>query len=261
MERTIDKTVPKTAIRLKLVTRQGRPVAGAGCGMFVIWDDIEGKKVTQAICVRQGKQTPSGKTGSLTVREEQVFYAGAPPDRAVPLYIAHKRRKPGALISLCRRELGTTRTVQLRPFCRVYGKLGSKELDTLGKALSWTNTYVYWNKLRQARYSTTKQKFEFLLPPGEYRLEAYGTDTYSVEEKIRKQVWGGRKIPFPVALDGGGKTRVPGSKRRARGATTAAYGINAFPTSLLIDRNGILVERLAVRNIEIAGKQIESVLG
>jgi peroxiredoxin len=59
--------------------------------------------------------------------------------------------------------------------------------------------------------------------------------------RVRKEVWKGRDLPFQVALDGGGLTRIVHSAMTARGATTAAYGIESFPTTLLIDRQGKLL--------------------
>ncbi len=57
----------------------------------------------------------------------------------------------------------------------------------------------------------------------------------------RRRYWGGRDLPFLIALDGGGKVRIRHSADYDAGATTAAYGITAFPTTLLIDRAGTLV--------------------
>ena len=48
---------------------------------------------------------------------------------------------------------------------------------------------------------------------------------------VRARQWFGRDLPFLVALDGAG-------------ASTTAYGIASFPTSLLIDRDGNVVRRL-----------------
>lgn len=64
------------------------------------------------------------------------------------------------------------------------------------------------------------------------------------EEKIapiRNKNWNGRDIPFRIAFDGGGQRRVPQTSRTARGATTAAYGIQAFPTTLLIGPDGAVL--------------------
>jgi thiol-disulfide isomerase/thioredoxin len=60
----------------------------------------------------------------------------------------------------------------------------------------------------------------------------------------RKEYWNGRELPFLVALDGGGPTRIRHSTRKADGATTAAYGINSFPTSLLVGRDGKVIEEI-----------------
>ncbi len=65
-----------------------------------------------------------------------------------------------------------------------------------------------------------------------------------MDEKLataRKDLWEGRDIPFLVALDSGGKTKIEGSELEIDGATTAAYGIGRFPTYVLINRDGIVV--------------------
>jgi thiol-disulfide isomerase/thioredoxin len=60
-------------------------------------------------------------------------------------------------------------------------------------------------------------------------------------EKLSKERWDGRKIPYAIALDGGGKCKIEGTQRTTSGATTAAYGINSFPTMVLIDKQGNVV--------------------
>lgn len=77
----------------------------------------------------------------------------------------------------------------------------------------------------------------------------------------RKKVWGGRDLPFHVGIDGGGQCKVPGRNLRARGATTAQYGINAFPTTLLIDKRGVLVERCSIHNANAVEEKIREMLG
>lgn len=58
---------------------------------------------------------------------------------------------------------------------------------------------------------------------------------------IRAEHWGRSDLPFPVAIDGGGLQPIPGQDRKARGITTACYGISGFPTAVLIDRDGNVV--------------------
>lgn len=60
-------------------------------------------------------------------------------------------------------------------------------------------------------------------------------------EKLSKERWDGKKIPYALALDGGGICKIEGTEKTASGATTAAYGIQAFPTMVLIDKQGNVV--------------------
>ncbi|HXE55191.1 MAG TPA: TlpA disulfide reductase family protein [Tepidisphaeraceae bacterium] len=76
----------------------------------------------------------------------------------------------------------------------------------------------------------------------------------------RAKFWGGRDLPFPIALDGGGPTRIMYTTITARGATTAEYGIVSFPTTLVIGRDGKVLREIDVRDAD-ARKQIETLLG
>jgi prepilin-type processing-associated H-X9-DG protein len=57
-------------------------------------------------------------------------------------------------------------------------------------------------------------------------------------DKLSKERWDGKKIPYALALDDGGRCKIEGIDKTASGATTAAYGIQAFPTMVLIDKKG-----------------------
>ena len=63
-------------------------------------------------------------------------------------------------------------------------------------------------------------------------------------DERRKTFWDGRDLPFLVALDGGGETRIRYTAITTRGATTAAYGITGFPTTLLVGRDGKVIESI-----------------
>ncbi len=66
-----------------------------------------------------------------------------------------------------------------------------------------------------------------------------------LQEKIKqlgKCCWNDIEIPFAVALDGGGDCAIEGTKQTVRGATSAAYGIQSWPTMLLIDKQGKIVK-------------------
>jgi thiol-disulfide isomerase/thioredoxin len=77
----------------------------------------------------------------------------------------------------------------------------------------------------------------------------------SIEEMDRKLVdarkyWGGKDLPFLVALDGGGQTRVKGSGQYVAGATTAAYLVPYFPTTVLVGRDGNVLRQVSVQGDE-----------
>lgn len=55
--------------------------------------------------------------------------------------------------------------------------------------------------------------------------------------KLEKNVWKGKPLPFPILLD-------------ASGATIAAYGIDSFPTTVLIDPQGNLVGAVGESELE-----------
>jgi len=71
--------------------------------------------------------------------------------------------------------------------------------------------------------------------------------------------WGGRDLPFLIALDGGGPTRIKYSSATARGATTAAYGIHSFPTTLAIGRDGRVVGEVSVQSPDLQS-QVQKLL-
>lgn len=86
-------------------------------------------------------------------------------------------------------------------------------------------------------------------------------DVAEMEQKtagVRASLWGGRDLPFLVALDGGGERPIPGTGDIVRGGTTAAYGVHLFPTKVLIDRSGNIVGVIGDR--EEDEKKIERAL-
>ncbi len=64
--------------------------------------------------------------------------------------------------------------------------------------------------------------------------------------KVRKDAWGGRDLPFPVAIVAPRLTVFSNFKTAlfADSQVTADYGVTQYPTVLLIDRHGVLVNEL-----------------
>jgi len=77
-------------------------------------------------------------------------------------------------------------------------------------------------------------------------IAVHNASVASIEEmeaklqKARQTYWKGRDLPFLVALDGSDPA-IEGAERPSEGATTAAYGIRSYPTTILIDREGNVV--------------------
>lgn len=67
-----------------------------------------------------------------------------------------------------------------------------------------------------------------------------------------KNRWNGRKIPFAIALDRGGYCRIEGTEEKAPGATAAVYGIQSFPTIVLIDKQGKVIKEYDPHGKDIA---------
>jgi len=311
-------------------------------------------------------QFKSDDNGIVTLREEDIFKYKY-ERRGVLLYALSDSNKLAGFLEVQGDMVGHKLGLQLQPVCTVYGCLESSSLEKLGQNLKWTNVYLFKDRHRPLSYSSKEHKFEFLLPPGRYKLHGYGTNTYScdreieiktgqqelevnldlpadklatlvgkpapefrsikgwmntspisleelrgkvvildfwgywcgpcvgsmpklmelhdkynerglviigihddsmesiekLEEKlgdIRENRWDGRDIQFAVALDGGGRTEIEGTERSAQGATTAAYGIQGWPTYVLIDKEGKVVKKVHMSSPELT-EQLEQMLG
>ncbi len=73
-----------------------------------------------------------------------------------------------------------------------------------------------------------------------------------------KDVWKGKKLPFPNALVSG-KREGEGDDRRV-GGTPRLYGIMGYPTTVLIDREGKVVGQFHARDIKAATAEVEKLL-
>ncbi|HEX3149099.1 MAG TPA: redoxin family protein [Gemmataceae bacterium] len=75
---------------------------------------------------------------------------------------------------------------------------------------------------------------------------------------IRKQLWKGRDLPFPIVLCSGKQVEVDGGELRRGGVQ---YGIVGYPTTVLIDREGKVVGTFQARDVASAVKEMERLLG
>jgi glutathione peroxidase-family protein len=71
--------------------------------------------------------------------------------------------------------------------------------------------------------------------------------------KTRRELWKGRDIPFLVALTSGQRTDFEtGADGQAFNVLAAKYGIQSYPTYVLIDRKGNVVKKFALHDENIA---------
>ncbi len=75
-------------------------------------------------------------------------------------------------------------------------------------------------------------------------------------DKPRRESWDGRQFPFRVAI-AGRQSQTEGAEVQANCQAVADYGITAFPTTLLIDKQGNVVGALNIHDIDAARKQID----
>jgi thiol-disulfide isomerase/thioredoxin len=360
-------------LRLKVLGPDGWPVAGALVGVFGRFSDLPWLSQHQNAYFDSDPKPQTEITdsqGEVTIPAELAFDSMYADQSVAPLYILHDGRGLVALEDMHRSEFnGATREVRLQPICKLSGRITSIGLREEGRGVDGVTTLSFkLGKfcLRSLESRFSSPKFEFPLPPGDYKIEVLASEcdaaycwirlvpgqremklqvdlepealvqffghpapelrgikawkngppikladlrgkvvlldfwgswcgpcvsdmprmmrlydefrdkglfiiavhddsVESIEEmdrkleKSRKEIWGGRDLPFLIALDGGGRTHIVDTASTGRGETTAEYGIHGFPTTLLIGRDGKLVEQMS-RDPDVARAQIEMLL-
>jgi hypothetical protein len=177
---------PPTPIRL--VDREGRPVAGAVVGTVFSYDAEREPSLTPSV-PSQARITDDRGGASLPLTRESSLCA-IREDKGHPLVGAVKVKQE---------QLGKPITIVMYPACRVRFRVecaGFRELEEKYHAeLGGPN----WRSGAYAglggddhpslfvHTSSTTGEIEFLLPPGRFTIMAYGTDTDPVNRHVEIQ--------------------------------------------------------------------------
>ncbi len=196
--RTEDKTISTNFIGtpipdriiLQFVDSDGEPVEGAkiGTSIVIIRDtDMLNLKEGRFRWQLNGNVTSdnvSDKNGRIVILKEQLPQLSMPVAPGVSLYILHESRCIGAFVEITKDDLPGPKEVTLVPVCRVQGKVGSKGLDELGRPLG--SVLIVFGPMGNLNcVSSSSERFTFLVPPGEYRLEMQCANTRDVRRKIK----------------------------------------------------------------------------
>ncbi len=183
-------SVKSDKIVLKLIDSDGRPVAGAKVGTNVRTLDVSvlGNKLSWNI--RGREHNISNEWGEITLTREKLFPPSWSVDRKLALYVLHESRKIGTTCMISKDGERGEINLTLEPVCCVHGKLDSEGLRKIGRPLTWTNVYLYWDRdsFGILSHMPENKRFEFFVPPGHYTLNAYGSGEGARTESVHPEI-------------------------------------------------------------------------
>ena len=199
-------------VKGRVVDRDGKPVAGGerspACGSARGW-----------VISRTGSApATTDDDGRFTVKVD--FYGRRRRRSGDRLRAGRSAALAVVPAADARREV----EIRLVPLVRVHGKLESKDL---GRAIPWTNVYINLlpGKIRVLQNSSKKAEFSMLLPPGEYDMNAYGSDVTGIHKPLyaptprRRRPRPGHAGPaghLPRPPQGQGTPRLDAGRRQGR---------------------------------------------
>ena len=158
----------------RVVDADGKPVAGAEVAPHWVSSERRGKE-------KDGRQhgfsaATTDADGRFTARVE--FY-----NRDQVLMAIDAKTNRGGLVSIPAADAAKPVEIRAVPLVRVHGRFESKNT---GKTPPWVNAMITTGpgKSRILENDTTKGEISFLLPPGEYDLQAYGQDVKGLRRSL-----------------------------------------------------------------------------
>ncbi len=186
------RIVKPTRVAIRLVDAEGRPVAGAVASNYFHRDADQDPTFQPS--ATEGASTSDAR-GELALR----LSIPAHLDGVGVYAIRQDGDAPLVGVQRVSREDirgGKPLKVVMHPACRVrlrvecpgFRELAEKYHAELGGEDWWRAAYVWLGGTNQAPRplftSSTKGELEFLLPPGSYRIDAYGSDANNIDRTI-----------------------------------------------------------------------------
>jgi uncharacterized protein (TIGR03067 family) len=157
-------------VTVKAVGPDGKPAAGAKVtGFMTSWEDPKKKTDKREWIYRDTLEAGTGADGTVKVKYETMRGRGLIVRDVANRQMAIAAPSPVSL-------LGGEFTVGLKPECRLTLNVVCEPLQKAGKPLGWVNLLLMREGCRLAQCASREGKFEFLVPPGTYQMDAYGQD-------------------------------------------------------------------------------------
>lgn len=185
---------------VKLVDEAGHPVEGALAGLMAFHGDVAGSlAVSDEDHWHYLYGAQSAKDGLVTIsdgREALPRLCVVARHRALKL-VAIASVDPDKVDPLKTKEVPT---VRMHPECHVSGKLSCSDLAKTNRLVGWTNVGLKLGDKFAFQCSSNNQTFHFILPPGDYEAEAYGTDAHFVSVKFSIKAGERERTLDPIEL-------------------------------------------------------------
>lgn len=171
------KSYPDT-VKLTVLDPNGKPAPHEKVFQFIS-QRIRTKAATQPTCVYVGwtaaTQPVNGYLGTKQTAADGTLTL--PYDESSRMGVRDAKRKliGFTITSPALLQKGVA-VLQLEPECLLTGTLTCKELSKAGSPLGPTNVYLMRDGEILEGYACTDGRFEFPVPPGDYVLDAYGTN-------------------------------------------------------------------------------------
>ena len=169
---------PETTLKVRVVDEKGNPVEGAHLGVTAYFGAEGVELPADAAGLRYNKHALSDAEG----KADLLVDAGSL--QRLSVIARNERRHLIAIVNIDEKTLSNSVKIVLRPECRISGRLICSPLEKRERELGWTNVYLDLDGRRAMGSTSEKGTFEFVVSPGTYVLDAYGTKVHHASKTV-----------------------------------------------------------------------------